>query len=41
MHKMYIDKKVTFVIGNNDGDTIGNLTIGVFGDILKVTRYVT
>jgi len=33
-----ITDKVTFVIGNNDGDTIGNLTIGVFGDILKVTR---
>jgi len=36
--RLKITDKVTFVIGNNDGDTIGNLTIGVFGDILKVTR---
>ena len=41
LSRLKITDKVTFVIGNNDGDTIGNLTIGVFGDILKVTRYVT
>ena len=38
LSRLKITDKVTFVIGNNDGDTIGNLTIGVFGDILKVTR---
>jgi cyclophilin family peptidyl-prolyl cis-trans isomerase len=36
--KLKITDKVTFEIGNEDGDTLGEITIGVFGDILSKTR---
>jgi len=36
--QLKITDKVTFVIGNGDGDNLGYITIGVFGDILPVTR---
>ena len=41
INKFLHDYKRLFKLFYGDGDRIGNMTIGVFGDILKVTRYVT